>query len=210
MTKQSMREKAYLAIREWLHTHELPKGSVSSEVQLSQRLDMSRTPVRAALQQLELEGYLRIIPKHGILILESSAQRVSDLLDLIFSMILFSYEQARYSHSQLPIELEQEIQVISELLSDSENNPSPESRSMMELHLFKQLVSSSRNLEMDRLFEQSVERLYWHTNIGRWKAPYLIETATLLTKLLSTLTSQPTNFPSQLIAYLQQMKKTWV
>ncbi|QGQ98293.1 GntR family transcriptional regulator [Paenibacillus psychroresistens] len=210
MNKLSMREKAYTSIRHWLHNHELPKGTVSSEIQLSQRLDMSRTPVRAALQQLELEGYLRIIPKHGILILESSAQRVGDLLDLIFSMILFSYEQARYSQQRFSLELELEIREISDSLAASDNQLVPENRSKMELRLFKLLISTNRNQEMDRLFEQSVERLDWLANIRRWKAPYQIETTDLLADLLFALSSFSVDLPTRLFAYLQQLKKTWI
>lgn len=210
MIQQSMRNKAYHAIREWLNTQELPKGSVSSEVQLSQRLNMSRTPVRAALQQLELEGYLRIIPKHGILILESSAQRVGDLLDLIFSMILFSYEHTRHSHSQWIATMESEIQEISKLVKAADSQATPESLSMIELQLFHQLVALCRNVEMDRLFEQSIERLYWQANIRRWKAPYLVETKTAFFKLLVSLTSDSDDFRPELLAYLQLLKQTWV
>ncbi|MDG0809910.1 GntR family transcriptional regulator [Cohnella rhizosphaerae] len=90
MGKPTLRQQAYARILEMIETGECPMGSVTSEVQLGRRLDMSRTPVRAALQQLELEGYVRIASKHGVLILDSSSQRVGDLLELIAAMALFA------------------------------------------------------------------------------------------------------------------------
>jgi DNA-binding GntR family transcriptional regulator len=210
MTQPSMREKAYQTIREWLKSQVLPRGSVSSEVQLSQRLNMSRTPVRAALQQLEMEGYLRIIPKHGILILESSAQRVGDLLDLIFSMILFAYEHSRHSELQWTAVMEFEINEIIKLVNAAEIQTTPENFSKMELRLFQQLVGLCRNLEMDRLFEQSIERLYWQANIRRWKAPYFLETKLVFTDLLAAITNYSDDFQPKLLAYLQLLKQTWV
>jgi hypothetical protein len=125
-------------------------------------------------------------------------------------MILFSYEQTRHTHLQLPVEIELEICKITDFLTASDNHPTPESRSMMELRLFQRLVALSRNLEMDRMFELSVERLYWQANIRRWKAPYLTETAATLTELLSALTNQSNDIPSRLFAYLKLLKKTWV
>lgn len=212
MKELSLRELAYENIRAWIHSQVLQKGSVTSEVQLSHKLDMSRTPVRAALQQLEIEGYLRIIPKHGILILESSAQRVGDLLDLIFSMMLFSFEFNRQFNPQSLRELNPYIEEFTHTLSDKREQfvPEPVTLSLMELKLFQKLVSLSRNIELERLFEQSVERLYWLGNVRRWKPPYRIETEASLIPLLMALIDNSDEFRIRLLVYLQTLKKTWV
>lgn len=58
-------DKARLAIEEMIVTLELPPGSVWSEADLSARLGIGRTPVREALQRLESEHLVEIVPRFG-------------------------------------------------------------------------------------------------------------------------------------------------
>lgn len=51
-------EKTYLVLRELIVTGRLPPGAPATETQLAERLGVSRTPVRAAIARLALEGYL--------------------------------------------------------------------------------------------------------------------------------------------------------
>lgn len=50
--------------------------SLISENALSKRLNMSRTPVRSAVEKLNLEGFLQIIPNQGILFMEPSIEEL--------------------------------------------------------------------------------------------------------------------------------------
>lgn len=49
---------------------ELVPGSIWSEVELSAKLGIGRTPVREALQRLEVDQLVRILPRHGAQITE--------------------------------------------------------------------------------------------------------------------------------------------
>jgi DNA-binding GntR family transcriptional regulator len=49
---------------------ELIPGSIWSEVELSAKLGIGRTPVREALQRLEVDQLVRILPRHGAQITE--------------------------------------------------------------------------------------------------------------------------------------------
>lgn len=57
--------KALLALREWILGGALEPGERLSELLVVERLGVSRTPVRAALQRLEEEGLLEAIPSGG-------------------------------------------------------------------------------------------------------------------------------------------------
>ncbi|MBQ8184478.1 MAG: GntR family transcriptional regulator [Lachnospiraceae bacterium] len=57
--KESLSEKAYGMIREAILDGELKPGDVLTEEGMAELLQISRTPVRSALQQLSLEGLLR-------------------------------------------------------------------------------------------------------------------------------------------------------
>ena len=50
---------AYETIRDQIMFGELLAGTKLVELDLAERLDMSRTPIRDALRQLELEGLVR-------------------------------------------------------------------------------------------------------------------------------------------------------
>ncbi|MDF2668572.1 MAG: GntR family transcriptional regulator [Paenibacillus sp.] len=209
--KQTLREQAYERIHHWIYTQALPKGSVTSEAQLSQQLKMSRTPIRAALQQLELEGYLRIVPKYGVLILESSAERVSNLLDIIISLAMFSVEQARFAQTPwLPVTGAAYGSQLMQRLAEPDPVIQPEALCEYEHELLKVLISQNGNSEMLKLFEFSSERLYWKQNTRRWRAPHRKETIGCFSLLLASITDNQEDSRLRLLEYLQLLKKTWI
>ena len=56
-------------------------GSLLSENEVSQRLGLSRTPVRQAFVQLEAEGLLELYPKRGALVVPIAASEVEDVFE---------------------------------------------------------------------------------------------------------------------------------
>ncbi len=61
---------------------ELAPGSIWSEAELSAKLGIGRTPVREALQRLEGDHLVRILPRHGAQITEINVVEQLLLLDL--------------------------------------------------------------------------------------------------------------------------------
>ena len=61
---------AHSKLEELIVTLELEPGSTWSEVMLSERIGIGRTPVREAVQRLAWEGLVTIIRRHGIKISE--------------------------------------------------------------------------------------------------------------------------------------------
>lgn len=55
----TLSERAYRALSRMIQERALPSGRAIVEVQLAERLGISRTPLRQALQRLESEGLLR-------------------------------------------------------------------------------------------------------------------------------------------------------
>lgn len=209
MSTSSLRHLAYKTIHQWIITGKLPKGKATSEVELSILLDMSRTPVRAALQQLEQEGYVRIVPKHGVIILDSSAQRVSDLLEIVISFMMFSVN-AVWDLKQ------QELMDYSAKMSQSfhallaTDTLDPNAMVQFEFNLLHGYIQIGRNEEMSKMFVTTTSRLFWLNNMKRWKAPHHAETTQALRQLITSLTKGLGPFRESLFQYLQILKLTWV
>ncbi len=56
-------------------------GTLLTEGELAAAVGVSRTPVREALLRLETEGLLKLYPKKGALVLQVSAQEITDVLE---------------------------------------------------------------------------------------------------------------------------------
>jgi DNA-binding GntR family transcriptional regulator len=66
----SRAERAYVQLREQIIRVELPPGTLLREDELTQRLGAGRTPVREALQRLQRDGFVTVLPRRGTLVSE--------------------------------------------------------------------------------------------------------------------------------------------
>lgn len=69
-------------IRTKITSGELEPGNPLSEVSLAQEFDVSRTPIREVLKQLQLEGLIEIRPKVGTFIREPTRREIVELFQL--------------------------------------------------------------------------------------------------------------------------------
>lgn len=77
---ENQAKTAYRALEEMIVTLKLPPGSKISEKALNRSLGFGRTPIREALQRLAIEGYVKIVPRSGVIVSEID---VNDQLNLI-------------------------------------------------------------------------------------------------------------------------------
>jgi DNA-binding GntR family transcriptional regulator len=73
--------RVYAHVKERLLDGRFPGGSLLSENEVSQRLGLSRTPVRQAFVQLEAEGLLELYPKRGALVVPVAASEIEDVFE---------------------------------------------------------------------------------------------------------------------------------
>lgn len=79
-TSQSL--KALLGLRDLVYSGEVAPGERLTEISASERLGLSRTPVRAALARLGREGILEAIPSGGYAVRTFTAADVHDAIEL--------------------------------------------------------------------------------------------------------------------------------
>jgi DNA-binding GntR family transcriptional regulator len=78
----TLAEQAYDCIKQLIFDFTLMPGDRFSESELSQRVQVSRTPLRQALQRLEREGFLLVFPKLGWQVAPLDFDQFDEIYDL--------------------------------------------------------------------------------------------------------------------------------
>src|SRR3954465_15852104 len=73
---------AALRLRELILDGELPPGVRVAEVPLSERIGVSRTPLRLALARLEHEGLLTSLSSGGFIVRQFTREEIADAIEL--------------------------------------------------------------------------------------------------------------------------------
>lgn len=81
-SKILLKDQAYTKLRNLISTGVFSPNTFLSERQLVRQLGMSKTPIRSALEQLELRGMVAISPQQGIVVKERSIRETVELFDV--------------------------------------------------------------------------------------------------------------------------------
>lgn len=77
-----LRDVVFHTLRQAILKGDLEPGERLMEIQLADKLGVSRTPVREAIRKLELEGLVLMIPRRGAEVARISAQMLQDVLEV--------------------------------------------------------------------------------------------------------------------------------
>ncbi|MCM3715730.1 GntR family transcriptional regulator [Halalkalibacter oceani] len=88
-----LKDVAYKKIIEMILQGDYFTDNHTSENQLVELLQMSRTPIREALQRLQHDGIVKIIPNQGIAIQELSLKELNNMFDMRLAIETFSLRQ---------------------------------------------------------------------------------------------------------------------
>lgn len=78
----SLSVRAYATLRERIIRGRYQQGSRLPEQRLAEDLDVSRIPLREAIRQLEVDGFVQSLPRRGAVVWTWTAQAVHDLFDV--------------------------------------------------------------------------------------------------------------------------------
>jgi DNA-binding GntR family transcriptional regulator len=85
----SLKDQAYLRIKTMILNEDVAPNGFLSERNLAAQLGMSKTPVRLAIARLEHEGFVRVSPQQGIVVVALSFDEILDFID--FRLALESF-----------------------------------------------------------------------------------------------------------------------
>ncbi|MFJ8235288.1 GntR family transcriptional regulator [Ureibacillus sp. NPDC094379] len=105
MKKLTLKEQAYLKMKQLIMQGEIKPGTSLTERELTDLLGMSRTPIRSALEKLEADGFIVNTPNKGPIITNISIQKLVDIYDL--RIALESHVAMHYNHLSITDELKE-------------------------------------------------------------------------------------------------------
>jgi len=151
----TLAEQAYAQVKRMIFDFALMPGDRFSESELAQRVAVSRTPLRQALQQLEREGFLHVMPKIGWQVAPLDFDTFDELYDL---RVLIESHAARQLAASDP-------RPSLRALADVWLVPAPERRDdagevgALDEQFHALLVQAGGNREMARVHREITERI---------------------------------------------------
>jgi DNA-binding GntR family transcriptional regulator len=101
---KSLKDQVYEYLRSQLGNGKLLPGSSINMDETSQRLGVSRTPLRDALLQLEMEGFVSILPRRGVIVNHLTLQDIKNYYEIIGALesaaIIASFDRIKQTHIQ--------------------------------------------------------------------------------------------------------------
>src|SRR4029077_12639065 len=173
--------RATLGLREMLLRGELRPGQRISEIPLSAKLGVSRTPLRLAFERLEHEGLIKALPHSGF---TASEFTLSDIWDAMETRGILEGAAARLA---------------AERLSDpSQLEPLRQINHTMEAILTIDIESFTRYLDLNEAFHMGILELANNKSLRRsleqiYKFPFVSPSSRVL--LAKTLPAHPNIVP---------------
>ncbi|MGG3563953.1 GntR family transcriptional regulator [Neobacillus rhizosphaerae] len=82
----SLRERVYIHIKDLILEGEFKTGDRLVERELAERLNISRTPIREALFRLESQGFVKTVPRKGVIVADISEKEIIEVFTILSSL----------------------------------------------------------------------------------------------------------------------------
>jgi DNA-binding GntR family transcriptional regulator len=83
LNTKSLREQVYEYLRDEIQNRKILPGATINLNEISQQLGISKTPLRDALIQLEIEGFVTILPRRGVTVKKLTLQEIRESYDIV-------------------------------------------------------------------------------------------------------------------------------
>lgn len=163
VTRKDLKTQVYERLRASLENEGLPVGQIIGASEISSKLQVSRTPAREALLQLQEEGFIEILPSRGIRVLAVTPAYVRSVYEM--RAAIEGYAAWRASQDLQ----DHELDTVKELADLQQTRVGSNDAAWLEgtegLHRF--LVKRLKN---DLLFKQFTQLLSHHARVRRLAA----------------------------------------
>ena len=155
----SLKEKILRDLRNAIVGREYKPGEHITEAVLCERFNVSRTPVREALNQLEKEGFIRITPSAGAKVTKLSLKETLDIYDIL---IILEGASSRLACSNIADAQIQKLEEYNYLFEKAKDQKNADLLFELNAHFHWLITEATRNtylIEMRANFRLLVDRI---------------------------------------------------
>ena len=167
ISRRTLADGAYHAVRAQILNGRIAPGAFIREDELSEAMEVSRTPIREALGRLASEGFLERLPHRGFRVPEESVEDLLELYPVIASLDLLA---GRLALPRLTSEDVARLREINDQLKEAEGRA--DVQALIELnnrfhHLFSERSGNHRLCGLlDDLRAQLTRLEHWYYSYG--------------------------------------------
>lgn len=152
-----LRDVVFNTLRQAILKGELEPGERLMEIQLADRLGVSRTPIREAIRKLELEGLVLMIPRKGAEVAKISEKSLRDVLEIRRALDALAIELCIERMSEEDI---QSLTDAQEVFRQSVENSEPMTIAENDEHFHDVIYNSTNNQRLVQMLNNLREQMY--------------------------------------------------
>lgn len=156
-----LKEQAYEKVKKLILNEEIAVNSFLSERRLAEQLGMSKTPVRLAVERLENEGFVRVSPQQGIMVLALSFEDIIDYIDYRRALETFVVKQISSKLNQAQVDLLQaNLKEHKDILKQDESASKQENMALIDMAFHTLLFSFQGNKQLSQALGRQQDMMY--------------------------------------------------
>ena len=159
-----LRDVVFNTLRQAILRGELKPGERLMEIQLANKLGVSRTPIREALRKLELEGLVNMVPRKGAEVADITEKSLRDVLEVRKALEELSVQLACEKITEEEIE---ELKRVAERFKDTLNDQDVTKIAEADVAFHDVIYTATDNQKLILLLNNLREQMY------RYRVEYL-------------------------------------
>ena len=159
-----LRDVVFNTLRQAILRGELKPGERLMEIQLANKLGVSRTPIREALRKLELEGLVNMVPRKGAEVADITEKSLRDVLEVRKALEVLSVQLACEKITEEEIE---ELKRVAERFKDTLDDQDVTKIAEADVAFHDVIYTATDNQKLILLLNNLREQMY------RYRVEYL-------------------------------------
>jgi DNA-binding GntR family transcriptional regulator len=158
----SIREHAYLFLKKTILEGEFQAGDRLIERELAAKLKISRTPIREALFRLESQGFVKTVPRKGVVVSDISENEVIEVFTILASLEVLAVKlAAQKMDNETRNELDQKIKELNLLEQRSE-----EDFNLEHIQMNRLINKASKSPKLFEILSGLIDYIHMAANMG--------------------------------------------
>jgi len=166
MDSGSLLEEAYRSIRKQILTCEIMLVDIISIYNLSEKLQMSRTPISNAISRLEREGLVQTLRNRGVLVKEISTREVIEMFEIYQAHQLYVLEVVK-ENSMYKFDLDK-LSTIVQQQKEAKARGDYLAYADLSLQFFRNFVITIHNQVLLQITDTHHDKIYMYS-VARYK-----------------------------------------